>query len=176
MTRFVLGMLAAGLWIAATVAVVLLTRASPDPPRKSIRSFRRARRQLAPRRSRPKLIRQEALPLPLTSTETNASPPPTPASSYQLTQGGHPLDTVEEIPVMAPLALEESSPPPPPEQEGADAEMAEIAAVIEAVTDESVIPKRHRLASTSGRLPPRGPRKVGRVTYVLVDDEGKPLD
>lgn len=48
MTRFVLGMIAAGLWLAAIVVIVLVTRNSPDRPAKSILGFRRVRRNLAP--------------------------------------------------------------------------------------------------------------------------------
>lgn len=168
MTRFVLGMVAAGLWIAATVAVILLTRRSPAPPDRSIRSFRRARQRLAPRRAPTKSVSQDEPKL--ASPISGPPPPPGPPR-----RDPHPLDAIEEIPVMEAPSPPTPSPPhlDPPTT---DVEMAEIAAVLEVVTDESGAGKRHRVAPPSDRRPGRGPRKVGRLTYVLVDDEGKPLD
>lgn len=163
MTTFVIGLVAAGLWIAAAVAVILLTRNSPAPPQRSIRSFRRARRKLAPR---PRQV-----------------PDLSPRSRT------HSLDTVEEIPLIAspvqqvvheivedPVVTTEVLEP----EITPDPEFAEISAMLEAVTDESSSQARPHRISPSSKTPPRGPRvsrgprRAGRHTYVLVDEEGRP--
>lgn len=61
-----------------------------------------------------------------------------------------------------------------------DPEFAEISAMLEAVTDESSSQARPHRISPSSKTPPRGPRvsrgprRAGRHTYVLVDEEGRP--
>lgn len=84
----------------------------------------------------------------------------------------HPLDGETEFSLVAVAADTLPSLETLAETTPADPEIAEIDAIISSITDESPRRKRHRV--DPNKPPPRGPRKIGRVTYVLVDDEGRP--
>lgn len=64
---------------------------------------------------------------------------------------------------------------PEPEPEPAPTEeIEEIERVIESVTSEAPIRPAPRKPTNRPPHRPRGPRKMGRLTYVLVDEMGRP--
>lgn len=176
-TRFVIGMLAGGLWIAATIVVIALARNAPARPSKSIRTFRLARRKLAPvgLGSRRRLGGVTGL-VPEGPSEFAAPPRPW--------RSDHRLDTVEVFPIISETEVSEGREGPAgdltdvPISRTLDPELAEVAALVESISDESRAVRRpsHRIIHRPQSKPPHksGTRKVGRLTYVLVDEEGRP--
>lgn len=148
MLRFSLGMLAAGLWLAAAAAIILLGRNSPTPPERSIRSFRAARRKMAPGR-RPGVRQAPADEPEEAPRESEAGAGPV-EKAEAANEGSGPLDE-------------------------ADPELAEISAVIDAVTSEPSPQQRPHRVRVRTPPKPQPPRRAGRLTYVLVDDEGRPV-
>lgn len=165
-------MLAAGMWLGVMAAVWYLFKSAPGHPFRSIGRFRSTRRRIA-RQVAPE--KPEAIEMPLAHTTTTEHPASVADAS----------DEVEE----ESLDLRPTAPPAEPDTfidltsvevpasiaalaEGVDpgGESDEMAALIGAVT----APKKPRKPRPPV-APPRGPRKVGRTTYVLVDDEGRPL-
>ncbi len=182
MTGFTIGLIAAAIWILVAVGLWYLHRHTPRHPFRSIGDFRRARRKLA---------------------EPIAEPDPTirlvPPSEYegqsvtQVLQGpgvipsddavdeGQPRDypvPEEQLALFRPNPRRE---PPTQERPKDEPELDEINEVIESVTSE----ERPRPKSSRGgrktdasrkrtAAVDRPIRKIGRFTYVVVDDEGKP--
>ena len=157
MTGFTIGMIAFGIWVAVAVGLWLVFKRSPGHPFRSIGEFRRAGRKLA------EPIRE-------------------PDSSIRIVEAG------EEDAAVSRDQLELFHPPEPetdtqdfvreePESDVDSEELAEIHSVITAVTAEKApTPKRNSKAPARKRTAAlnKPVRKIGKLTYVVVDEEGKP--
>lgn len=156
MTGFTIGMIAFGIWVAVAVGLWLLFKRSPGHPFRSIGQFRRANRKLAePIREPDSAIRiVEAVEEPqISRDQLELFRPPEPETDTQ--------DFVRED----------------PETDVESPELEEINSVITAVTAEKApIPKRNSKAPARKRTAALNKpiRKIGRLTYVVVDEEGKP--
>ena len=165
-TGFTIGMIAFGIWVAVGVGLWLLFKRSPRHPFRSIGDFRRAGRKLA-----------EPLPQePDTSirlVEPGEAPPEVLVSEDQLElfRPAEPAHAADEF------IREERLAEPNSRVVEDTAELDEINNVITAVTSEkapapksnSKAPARKRTAAMNKPV-----RKIGKLTDVVVDEEGKP--
>jgi hypothetical protein len=180
MIGFAIGMVAFLLWLLVLWGVTALARSSPGHPFLSINRFRAARRKMAPARTiaeepnmetAPETSEHELLPFASPLAESTL---PQADESGDLTEPGDddwdrfiaamktPAgDPVMTIPDLEPLPVEGGL-----ETIGLHPDSA-------ATPQDKSQPKR----ASSARKPtkrPSGPRKQGRMTYVLVDKDGKP--
>lgn len=152
MTAFYIGMLAFALWVGVMVGIYRAVKANPGHPFWSMARFKNARRSIAPALSPP--VSQEALELSI--------PEAPPAQIPDLID----LDIDRVSPVLTPPPGSDLSVLRGPEQEE---EFQELEAMLSSIS----APKKPR-APRSPRKRATGPVRSGRLTYVLVDDEGRP--
>lgn len=150
MTGFAIGMLAAALWFGVMVAVWYLFKTAPGHPFRSIAKFRWVGRSIGQQIAPSSSDQPEAIEMPLSGK------PPTEA-----------MDVID-LTDFQPVADEHVEADPEPID--LTSETLEIEELLGAVTAETK-PRKPR----PPRAQARGPVKVGRTTYVLVDDEGRPL-
>lgn len=178
MTEFAWGMLALFLWVAAVIAAWAFMRGSPGDPARSIRRFRRVRRGLE--RVGPAPLASVGRPVANPASQELTlldSQPAHPASKPQTPALGHPAGSQDSLQIRFDSQLV-STPSSPPAFAPGETELEEITRVIDAVTRPA---PAKRPASSPGKASTRrntrnsGLRKVGRTTYVLVDEHGNPL-
>ena len=168
MIGFAIGMAAFLLWLLVLWGVTHLARSTPRHPFLTIRRFRSERRSMAP--ARPQEPADEEEParsiehdlLPFAAALDEGAPPVIPNTAEESIE---PDDgewesfiaamkaPVEDTTITIPDLVTESPTPP--------------------AADKKPQPKR----ASSARKPtkrPAGPRRQGRMTYVLVDKDGKP--
>ena len=188
MTGFTIGWIAAAIWLLVAVGLWYLHNHTPRHPFKSIGQFRKARRKLAEPIAEPdSSVRLVAPSAPTTSTAPNQ------AAEIQL----HPENQVpseqddelvnrsndfpvsdEQLALFRPSTPAQGAPLTPDEPEP---ELDEINDVIESVTSEERPrrkPTRQRTQTDTRKrrtaAADKPIRKIGRLTYVVVDEEGKP--
>lgn len=178
MTAFTIGMLAAALWGVAIIALILLTRGAPSNPSKSMREFRKARRSLVPHR--PSSVRAMSKLEPANGPklevheemEMEPKPDEAPRFIFQLDESRQ-----SELAERARLVQEPSPisdhPAPSPTEEDLD-----LTRVLDSITRPGPSKEQSRDTPARTKTPSRprgGPRKTAGVTYILVDEAGKPL-
>lgn len=176
MTGFTIGWIAAAIWLLVAVGLWYLHNHTPRHPFKSIGQFRKARRKLAEPIAEPDTsVRLVAPSAPTASTA------PDQAAEIQLedesnVHSEHFPVSDEQLALFRPSTPAQGAQPKPDEPE-----LDEINEVIESVTSE----ERPRSKSTRQRAQTdtrkrrtaaadKPIRKIGRLTYVVVDEEGKP--
>lgn len=156
MTGFAFGMLAALLWIAAMVGIGYLMRSSPGHPFRTIRHFRLAGRTLA------------EVPVPdpdhLQEEPTELPEPP---RSHELEVSG-PSWTPPEV------AGDWAMPDSPRDwtTSGAPTELSQEVLALVGLGS----PPGERGPTTRRKPAPakKGPRRNGRIEYIVVDQDGRP--
>ena len=146
MTGFAFGMLAALLWIAVVLGVGYLMRSSPGHPFRTIRNFRVAGTRLAKNTSATAPADEQQVAQPLDDQE-----PKEPG----------PFDHVQAA------DLDWAVPEPPPELS------REVLALVGLAPTEEL----EAAKGTVRENPPsmkKGPRRLGRIEYVIVDEDGRP--
>ena len=185
MTGFTIGWIAAAIWLLVAVGLWYLHNHTPRHPFKSIGQFRKARRKLA------EPIAEPDTSVRLVTPSATALTPPDQADEIQLdgeTNAPSEQDdelvtgsndfpvSDEQLAFFRPSTPAQSARPTPNEPE-----LDEINEVIESVTSE----ERPRRKATRQRTQTdtrkrrtaaadKPIRKIGRLTYVVVDEEGKP--
>lgn len=174
MTGFAIGLSAVALWVIVLVGIVLLIRGSSGTPQRSIRKFKGDRLAIKTARG----VGGVAAPIGTYSGAPETANPP------QSSQPAFPHST-EVFQTIPPQATSAAEPPTftavrlnsdgliVTEDVDASEEVQEIEALVGSVTDPRAV------AKSAGPTPRRtrpavGPRKSGRITYVLVDEEGRP--
>lgn len=151
MTGFYIGMLAFALWVGVMIGIYRAVKANPGHPFWSMARFKNARRSIAPALTPP--VSQEPLELSIPEADPIEGP-----DSIELD-----LDRVPPV----------LSPPPSDDlivlQEPKEEEFQEMEAMLSSIS----APKKPR-APRSPRKRATGPVRSGRITYVLVDEEGRP--
>lgn len=168
MRGFTIGMLAFVLWFAAVVGLFIVVRHAPGPAHRSIFNFRRARRRMAP----------AAVEAP-----DYKSPLAAPSESPNAPEWQEQTVSTFTLPFKA-QPPDPSSDPAPESDTGSERpeisavgashprrDVEEIEGLIAAVTS----PEPRRRRSPEPKPPPRGPIRKGRITYVLFDEEGRPM-
>lgn len=154
MIGFFIGMLAFALWAGVMVGIYRTVKANPGHPFWSMARFKNARRSIAPS------LTPSPSDDPLELAVSTADP----------IELGHfdELDFQPVDPLLPPHPVEDLLVLPDSSQEDEE-EFQEVEAMLHSIA----APKRPR--------PPRAPRqratgpiRSGRLTYVLVDDEGRP--
>jgi hypothetical protein len=200
MTPFVIGVLAAGLWILVIVGVYYVQRRGPEKPEKSVRGFRRNRTKMAK-------VLPPAEGLSGSVTPIMESPDPAASRLVRALQAelgeehmAQPEPAMLEVPAPeAPMhpapdertwAAEDPRETEPmqtviPDVDFADpvgqrqrepSEEIELDRLISAISEDQPPKKRPKPKGPQRKEPPeRGPRTKDDVTYFLIDDEGKPL-
>ena len=176
MTGFAIGLSAAALWVIVLVGVVLLIRGSSGTPQRSIRKFKGDRLAIKTAGG----VGGVAAPLGTEPRAPEAANPP--KSNGGVGGVAAPASPVvfQAIPPYA-----EAEPPTftavrlnsdgliVTEDVDASEEVQEIEALVGSVTDPRAVAKA-AAAAPRRTQPTAGPRKSGRITYVLVDEEGRP--
>lgn len=186
MTGFTIGWIAAAIWLLVAVGLWYLHNHTPRHPFKSIGQFRKARRKLAE-----PIVQPDSSVRLVPPSAPAASSPSDQAAEIQLDGENNVLSEQNEelingsndFPVSdEQLALFRPSTPTQSARLTPDEpELAEINEVIESVTSEER-PRRKSTrqgAETDTRkrrtaAADKPIRKIGRLTYVVVDEEGKP--
>ncbi len=149
MTGFAIGLSAVALWVIVLVGVVLLIRGSAGTPQRSIRRFKGDRLAIKTAGGVEAPI-GSAVFQTIPPQATSEAEPPT-FTAVRLNSDG--LIVTEDV--------------------DASEEVQEIEALVGSVTDPRAVAKSAGPAQRRVR-PTVGPRKSGRITYVLVDEEGRP--
>lgn len=156
MIGFFIGMLAFALWVGVMIGIYRMVKANPGHPFWSMARFKNARRSIAPALTPP--VSHE--PLELSVPEAG---PIEPADSVE-------LDFDRVAPVLSPPLDDDLIVLRDPEDEGfQEEEFQELEAMLSSISQ----PRKPR-APRSPRKRATGPVRSGRLTYVLVDDEGRP--
>ncbi len=150
MTGFYIGMLAFALWVGVMIGIYRTVKANPGHPFWSMARFKNARRSIAP------------LTPPVSLEPLELSVPE-----------AAPIERIDSIDLDFDRLAPVLSPPPDndllvlrgPEEE----EFQEMEAMLSSIS----APKKPR-APRPPRKRATGPVRSGRLTYVLVDDEGRP--
>ncbi|MBW3589009.1 MAG: hypothetical protein KY429_06295 [Actinobacteria bacterium] len=186
MTGFTIGWIAAAIWLLVAVGLWYLHNHTPRHPFKSIGQFRKARRKLAEPIAAPHTsIRLVAPSAPTASTAPDQAAEiqldgennvPSEQDEELVTRSNDFPVSDEQLALFRPSTPAQGARPTPDEPE-----LDEINEVIESVTSE----ERPRRKSTRQRTQTdtrkrrtaaadKPIRKIGRLTYVVVDEEGKP--
>ncbi len=184
MTGFTIGWIAAAIWLLVAVGLWYLHNHTPRHPFKSIGQFRKARRKLAEPIAEPDSSVRLVAPSPPTAStpdqgaeiqldgENNV-----PSEQDELVNASNHFPVADEqLALFRPSTPAQAARPAPDEPE-----LDEINEVIESVTSEER-PRRKSTrhpAQTDARkrrtaAADKPIRKIGRLTYVVVDEEGKP--
>lgn len=162
MTDFAIGLSAAALWVVVPAGVVLLMRSSSGTPQRSIRRFKGDRLAI-------KTARAAAL-----SDSTVVFRAIAPHATSAAERSGPLIEAESPSPTFAAVRLN-SDGLIVTEDVDASEGVQEIEALVGSVTDS------REVTAPAGAAAPRtrpkitgGPRKKGRITYVLVDEEGRP--
>lgn len=159
MTGFAFGMLAALLWIAAMIGAGYLMRSSPGHPFRTIRNFRLAGRSLA-----------EDPPLaPVPPFEDEPTEPQAPPHSDELEVSDHSWTPPE---VASDWAMPDSRRDWTAPEARTDLSQ-EVLALVGLGS-----PQEEPSGPTTARPKPapakKGPRRSGRIEYIVVDQDGRP--
>lgn len=150
MTGFAIGLSAVGLWMVVLVGIVWLVRSSSGPPHRSIRRFKGDRIAIETARAAV-LSERVAAPEPQVETEPHIGVEMQLETFTAVRLNSEGLVVTQDVDVTE--------------------EVQEIEALVGSVTGSREAAK----PSAARRARPSGPRKKGRITYVLVDEEGSPL-
>ncbi len=180
MTGFTIGLIAAAIWVSVALGLWYLYRHTPRHPFRSIGDFRRVRRKLAEPIAEPDpAVRLVAPPeyaeRSVNQVEESASTPSGDDEVMAEERKDYPVPD-DQLSLFRPQRAT-----PTEEQPSDETELHEINEVIESVTSA----ERPRRKTTAGRTQSNTARKrtaaadkpirkIGRFTYVTVDEEGKP--
>ncbi|HVF12740.1 MAG TPA: hypothetical protein VNA87_06605 [Actinomycetota bacterium] len=159
MTGFFIGMLAFALWVGVMIGIYRSVKANPGHPFWSMALFKNARRSIAPTLTPP--VSPE--PLELSVPEAGPIEPAVPVE----------LDFDRVAPVLSPPLDDDLIVLRGAEEERLQAEEFQELEELEAMLSSISQPTKPR-APRSPRKRATGPVRSGRLTYVLVDDEGRP--
>lgn len=182
-------MIAAAVWVGAAVGLWFFLKRSPKHPFRSIREFRRAGRKLAePIAYEPdpsiRIVEASGVE-PSAIEEPSAMQEPSVTEEPSAIKATSAMDidiSVDQLELFRPRPLSQPNGQDEfvrEETSEADAELEEINHVIESVTSEKAPrPKRNRQTGAPARKRTaamnKPARKIGKLTYVVVDEEGKP--
>lgn len=152
MIGFFIGMLAFALWVGVMIGIYRMVKANPGHPFWSMARFKNARRSIAPALTPP--VSHE--PLELSVPEAGPIERTDPVE----------LEFDRVAPVLSPPLDDDLIMLRDPEEEE---EFQEMEAMLSSISQPT-----KRRAPRAPRKRATGPVRSGRLTYVLVDDEGRP--